>query len=448
MVGGGLAYVVLHRPQLIEKHKDAQSFVGFILILAGLIFLNKGRDFPGWWALLPTLGAFFIISAGPGSWLNEKLLSNKLMIWIGLISYPLYLWHWPILSFLRITSGDLSFVEGILAIITAFCLASLTYYFVEKPLRFGGKTGGKIAMLLITMAAVFAAGLLIYKQEGVAQRSLDGKNEYLSYFENSIPKWQYFFKTGMLKNYRSDCDFYDLDKYKAGLTTIIPRTSIDKSCYTKSANYSHSVLIWGDSHAQQLYFGLKKNLPVDWQILMAATSGCYANPQVMHPSSTNYCEQSNWFAIKTISKTKPDVVIVAQSDGHSLNSMNQIVKKLKETGINKIIFIGPVPHWKPDLPKVIARKFWSNTPRRTWVGIDQEVVSLNEKIKLNDLNNVSGVSFVDLMDFFCNAQGCLTYLGNDRKLGITSWDYGHLTPAASDFLARGLLVNAVITSSK
>jgi len=71
----------------------------------------------------------------------------------------------------------------------------------------------------------------------------------------------------------------------------------------------------GDSHAQMLYYGIKNNLPSDWQILMGVSSGCAAKPNISKPSSTQYCEQSNWFALQTIAKSKPDVVIVAQNLG-------------------------------------------------------------------------------------------------------------------------------------
>lgn len=448
MVGGVLAYVVLHRPQLIEKYKDAQSFMGFALILTGLLFVNKDREFPGWWALLPTMGAFFIISAGPSSWLNEKLLANKPMVWIGLISYPLYLWHWPILSYLKIVQGGYSNIQGLVALIASVGLAWLTYHFIEKSFRFGGESRLKVTLLLIAMLFVLILGSILYKQGGVAQRTLEGKSEYLSYFENSAPEWQYFSRTELLKKYRSECDFYDIDKRRIKQATQIPRLSIDKSCYTRNPIHSHSVLLWGDSHGQQLHYGLKNNLPDNWQILMATTSGCHANPSVSAPSSTNSCDQSNWFAIKTILEAKPDVVIVAQASGHSLHMMNQVVKKLKEMGVNKIIFTGPAPHWKPDLPKVIARKLWPNIPQRTLVGIDQEVVALNEALKLNDFKSINGVSFIDLMDFFCNAEGCLTYIGSDYKLGITSWDSAHLTPVASDLLASSVLAKEVISSTK
>ena len=76
MVGGVLAYVILHKPQLINKHKNVQSFVGFIFLVAGFALLNKQSDFPGWWALLPTIGTFLIISAVPDSLMIRYILTN------------------------------------------------------------------------------------------------------------------------------------------------------------------------------------------------------------------------------------------------------------------------------------------------------------------------------------------------------------------------------------
>lgn len=58
--------------------------------------------FPGFWALVPTLGAAFIIQAGNESFINKYILSSKLLVFVGKISYPLYLWHWPLLVFSRI----------------------------------------------------------------------------------------------------------------------------------------------------------------------------------------------------------------------------------------------------------------------------------------------------------------------------------------------------------
>jgi hypothetical protein len=114
-------------------------------------------------------------------------------------------------------------------------------------------------------------------------------------------------------------------------------------------------------------------------------------------------------------------------------------------GIKKIILVGPTPHWEVDLPKIILRKLWRDTPRRTYVGIQREELLQNARLQ-RDFRQTDSIVFANVIDLFCDKSGCLTYLGGDRKTGITSYDYGHLTPIASDYLARHRLVGLVIGS--
>ena len=446
MIGGLLAYISLHKPSINSKYKNAQSFLGLIALGLGLIVINRYKAFPGWWALLPTLGAFFLISAGPNAWLNKKILSNILFVWFGLISYPLYLWHWPLLSFARIVEvGSLSSGIRMVAILISITLAWLTYKLIEKPIRFGKQCNAMTITLLVLMAVVGYMGYFCYKQDGfngLGYRNQE-KQEFLNYFENSLPKQKYFTENEIPKKYRFECEFYDIEKEREGNVTRLPLTEIDKSCFERNTAFNKAVFIWGDSHAEQLYFGLKNNLPANWQILQVASSGCKPNINIKEPSTADYCDQSNWFALKTIRETKPDVVIIAQESGHNIKSINQITEKLKSSGIDKLIFTGPSPHWTTNLPKIILRKLWINTPNRTYYGTDQKIISENKFLQNNFIQS-DQVYFVNLIDLFCNYDGCLTYISNDRKTGITSWDYGHLTPIASDYLAKRLLVDLII----
>ena len=114
------------------------SFVGLLLLLYGFWRINKELSFPGKWALVPVLGAVFLITAGSKAWINRTILSNKVAVWFGLISFPLYLWHWPMLSFARIIEGELpSRSIRIAVVIFSIVLAWVTYILVERPLRFG-----------------------------------------------------------------------------------------------------------------------------------------------------------------------------------------------------------------------------------------------------------------------------------------------------------------------
>jgi peptidoglycan/LPS O-acetylase OafA/YrhL len=83
MIGGILAYLTLHKPQHLPQRPNLQSAIGLMSIAIGILLINKDRAFPGYWALIPCVGAFLLISAGPGAWLNRNILGNKLLVWGG-----------------------------------------------------------------------------------------------------------------------------------------------------------------------------------------------------------------------------------------------------------------------------------------------------------------------------------------------------------------------------
>jgi len=174
MSGGLLAYIALHKPKLNNLYENIQALIGFSCLIAGLFLLNKSSAFPGYWALLPVIGSVLIISAGSGAYLNRVFLANKIMIWIGLISYPLYLWHWPILSYLRITEGEPSFQLKLFAIVLSVLLAWLTVKYVEYPFRFSGGKITKARTLLILMLGLGSIGFYTLKNYGFEERVANG----------------------------------------------------------------------------------------------------------------------------------------------------------------------------------------------------------------------------------------------------------------------------------
>src|SRR5262245_40012984 len=100
LAGSYLAFAVRK-----ENPSPYFSMVGAGLIVLGFILLEPQKAFPGWWALLPVLGAALLIRAGPQGWVNRRVLAHPAMVFVGLISYPLYLWHWPLLTYARIVHG-------------------------------------------------------------------------------------------------------------------------------------------------------------------------------------------------------------------------------------------------------------------------------------------------------------------------------------------------------
>lgn len=111
------------------------SISGTLLIVASFIWLDDKITFPGWWSLIPVLGAVLIISAGPTGWVNRKLLSIRAIVFVGVISYPLYLWHWPLIALMRTYGGNDSAAQSVTAAVAALGLAIVTYKFIETPFR-------------------------------------------------------------------------------------------------------------------------------------------------------------------------------------------------------------------------------------------------------------------------------------------------------------------------
>lgn len=150
---------------------DVSSVAGFCMIGVSVVRLNEGLLFPGYWATLPVAGACFCIFAGPQALVNRIVLSAKPAVWVGLISYPLYLWHWPLLSLLRtLSGGQLSVPQRWLALGASVPLAYVTYRFVERPLRYGQNAERIAAVLLAVMVVIGCLGAFVWHGNGLSFR--------------------------------------------------------------------------------------------------------------------------------------------------------------------------------------------------------------------------------------------------------------------------------------
>jgi len=177
VMGAMLAYYHLNsvRPNSSSKVtviKTVQSLIGFALIFYAIFSFSAATKFPGFNAFLPTIGTLLIIDAGMFSVLNSRVLSFRPLVFIGLISYPLYLWHWPLLSFARIMDeAEPTLSVKIVLLSLSFFLSIVTYYFFEKPLRFKPRFEKRSPFVLSTaLLLVGLLGAFSFYKEGFPSR--------------------------------------------------------------------------------------------------------------------------------------------------------------------------------------------------------------------------------------------------------------------------------------
>jgi peptidoglycan/LPS O-acetylase OafA/YrhL len=236
------------------RARDALSLAGLVLTASALLAFNKTLQHPGWATLWPIMGAVLLMACGPQAIVN-RLLSLRPLVWIGLVSYPLYLWHWPILSYARIAeSGSPAPWMLWLGAVLAMVLAWATYAGVELPLRRAAGSGqGKrrvTVFLCCAMGVLLAAAAAIALSKGMPERSMV---QYIKKDEGQ-----------MVREVRQDASC---------LARFAQKTA---PVYCRQSNAGERmVALVGDSHAHVLFSGVSELAARQgYGTLLLANSGC------------------------------------------------------------------------------------------------------------------------------------------------------------------------------
>ncbi len=250
MVGSGLACMSLtsgQGPAFGEKAAIRFRSSAPVYWLQAFSASTRAGSFPGGWAALPTLGTFLVIGAGPRAWLNRTLLSNRVLVWFGLISFPLYLWHWPALSFLRVLEGtEITQWKRFAAIAIAILLAWLTYEFLEKPVR--RQRSRQVPLVLIAlMSATALAGAWGYFAQGFVGRA--GAPQVVN--TGDIGHFAFF---SYIEKHYFPCTPDRIRRDAATWNGFV-------RCFQSKSSQVKEIALVGDSHAEHLFPGLALRLP-------------------------------------------------------------------------------------------------------------------------------------------------------------------------------------------
>lgn len=230
ILAGSLAAITYK--EHINKNNEFLSIVGFLFILLSIFIFDQNTPFPSIYTLLPVIGTVLIILYGGKHTFISKVLSIKVIVTLGLMSYSAYLWHHPIFAYSRILMGDnLSTLIILFGIFATFILAFISWRFIEKPFR-NKKIISRRGIWVFSSAGIIffiILGIIGLKNDGFSSRiKIDSKlsNQERAVVEHAIQNW--------------------------GTTNYPPHyLSQKENGFTKFGNGDKKIVLLGDSHATQ-----------------------------------------------------------------------------------------------------------------------------------------------------------------------------------------------------
>ncbi len=276
----------------LRRQSSWLACTGLVLLAVSAFWFNETTAFPGLYALVPVLGTAALLSS-IGAWPKplRSLATNRISIWLGKISYPLYLWHWPVLVLpIALLSRNLSLWERMGALLLTVVLADLTTRFVEEPIRLKSFSPRRVVLTtFITMALALLVGFGISKST-TSSILVDGKQVTLASIESRPTPYE----DGCHLNYRE---------------------SISPLCVFGQLNSAKTVILYGDSHAVQWFPALEKLAREKSFKLITLTKSACPSIDVVRESigafQMSNCAAWRTSAIARITAERPDLIILS-----------------------------------------------------------------------------------------------------------------------------------------
>ncbi len=420
MIGAGLT-------QLKSRRAPVLSAIGMLAIAAGLAFpLQEGL------LIIPTLGTALAIGAGEGTWFARHVLSNPVATWLGRISFPLYLWHWPLLVFLEILAGGESATQraGVLAV--SVVLADLTYRLLERPVQRGPTRPFHVFALGGALLTTGVAGTAVWLTEGCPSRA--------------IVQMAPDFRIEFLR--RRAC--YDTHPYVENGGT----------CHESPRKYPRTLVMLGDSHGQALAQSLV-NAPLEKNVLVITRYGClpFRGAEFVLPNGHRPFDCRKVFdpafaeiladaSVETVVLVARHSIRVSQTgfqepeavdgvghfelaDGKQASPAEVYRRALVDTigalharGI-RVLFVDQVPELGFDPRTCVSRSSWK---RRTSCSLPRSTVDERQRpyraVVDEVLAHAPGVIRIDPVPLFCTATECSAWRGDEMMYS----DDDHLSP--------------------
>lgn len=346
----------IYRLQL-QKIPKFVNYLAILTIFISFIFIDKSMLFPGYIAILPCISTAILLIKGHEAGQLSNLLSSKILVSIGLLSYSLYMWHWPLLAFTKYYFFDFTNLHLFVATVVIFVVAFLSRQYIEKPvlaLNWGLKKS-LFNLLVVPLVIILSISLTIIMANGVKERYSD-KN--IALFESSLPN-------------QSPC------------SRVLPSNKPKQGCVFESKERPNTkVLIWGDSHANHFYEMAKEIITLGpYSVEIIAFPGCPSIAGVYRVNRTysEHCFNNNSLTWQRIENREFDIVVLASNwanyaRGANLGDRSNMTKSIKNSSRalymnlekqllklenigQQTLFLDAVPNYKIDPARCHLNKY-------------------------------------------------------------------------------------------
>jgi peptidoglycan/LPS O-acetylase OafA/YrhL len=416
---GGLLALGIVPGALRPAIRNVLAAAGVALIVLSVLLIDPKMPFPGLLALPPCMGAFLVLLAGrDGDTLIGRALSLRPIAFIGMISYSLYLWSWPITVFQRnyafLMSGLSEPVSKLVIFGVSLLVAYVSWKFIEMPFRMGAKrpsSSGLIKAAVAGTATLVALGMIGWLAGGFpvrySVRELQAES-HMAYDGRGAFRFGHCFMSDPMTEWR-----------------------LDPSCLTVST-LKPNYLLLGDSHAAHLWFGLNATFP-GANFLQATAADCL--PTVTH----NFNESSKCVQIMDdvyedllVHQRIDRVLLSAKWRAESLNNVPATLEWLQAHRIQVTLF-GPVASYDSPVPRLLVRAMQASDPDLPQHHRDESIRGLDAQMRL--LAKLHGVEYVSMIDLFCSDIYCAVADATGSPL---LFDGEHFTMDGSLYAAKRL----------
>jgi peptidoglycan/LPS O-acetylase OafA/YrhL len=403
--------------------REGIALAAIVVIAAVCLLYTPATLFPGLAAVPPVLASAMLLSVGAhGSTLVGRALSIRPMIFVGLISYSLYLWHWPVIVLIKQWTPEawLRMPERIGALVVMTAMAWISWRFIERPFRSRDTSSRAIWIFSASStAALLLAGAAIMQMNGLPKR--------------------FSGETVQLASYMARDDDTVRNPCQVGL--YAPNGTFSPAACLEQSDDRPNVLLIGDSHANHLRHGLDARYG-NIAFQQATAAGCRVT-LVAAERETPTCAAFRAQLFERLERDPPEWVLISLFwSGQPFGSLEPTVKWLRQQGI-KVIISGPVVRYEVAMPHVLALANHRGDPQIVERARLPGTRDLDARFR--DFARSIGALYMSNYSAMCPDDECVTVLPNGQPVQL---DSHHLTTGGSYLVAEAFPAAAVLGTAQ